>query len=139
MSKCTLQLAVWNAKDNLNERGTNVVSWNKLIKAAFRQHCLKRTAEGMDVNPATKTVVLPPIADSWIPVVIAGAPPINHDAVFLEKRKAKAYDKYDQELEDRASQDEVQFQFLLKTMSEEAKSTLELRNPTEYTAIVEAP
>ena len=90
MSKCTLQLAVWNAKDNLNERGTNVVSWNKLIKAAFRQHCLKRTAEGMDVNPATKTGVLPPIADSWIPVVIAGAPPINHDAVFLEKRKAKA-------------------------------------------------
>ena len=139
MSKCTLQLAAWDVKDTLNERGTNIILWSKKIKAAFRQHCLKRTAEGMDEFPATKTTVPVPVADSWIPPVVAGAAPIVHDATFIEKRKAKAYDKYDQEVDDRAAQDEVQFQFVLKTMSEGAKSNLELRNPAEYTAIVEAP
>ena len=139
MSKCTLQLAAWDAKDTLSERGVNVIPWSKKIKAAFRQHCLKRTAEGMDSFPATRTTVPVPAADSWVPVVDPNAPLIHHDATFLEKRKAKAYDKYDQEVEDRAAQDEVQFQFLLKAMSEGAKSNLELRNPVEYTAIVEAP
>ena len=139
MSKCTLQLAVWDSKDTLNERGTNIIAWSKKVREFFRQHCLKRTAEGMDTVPATKTKVPPPVADSWIPPVEPGAIPVVHDATFIEKRKAKAYDKYDQEVEDRASQDEVQLQFLLKTMSEEAKSNLRLRNPTEYENITEAP
>ena len=139
MSKCTLQLAVWDTKDTLNERGTNVIGWGKKIKAAIRQHCLKRTAEGMETVPATKTTVPAPIADSWIPAAVPGAPPIVHDQVFVEKRKAKAYDKFDQEVEDRAAQDEVMFQFIFKTMSEGARNNLELRSPAEYLDIVEAP
>ena len=139
MSKCTLQLAVWDSKDTLNERGTNVIGWGKAIKSLIRQHCLKRTAEGMDMVPATKPTVPAVIADSWIPATVPGAPIIHHDAVFLEKRKAKAYDKFDQEVEDRAAQDEVLFQFLFKTISEAAKNNLELRSPTEYLDIVEAP